>query len=161
MSNKEYLDMNYFLYMSLIVEYTNNFPKIVSCCENILNGSYVIYKHFTSKNSNKCKMLCIHNEDTNKNNIDDYEIYNEESMFIKDIVQSEYIDLKELWEITDKKIYIVYRIIDNNIVPISISENKNNIMKVFSNLKNVYLIYLNTNKYYKTNYDMEEFKYIS
>ena len=60
--DNEYLDIDYFLYISLIVEYTNNLPRIVSCCENILNGTYLMYTQVTVKKNNKGQLhiVCLH-----------------------------------------------------------------------------------------------------
>lgn len=154
--DNEYLDIDYFLYISLIVEYTNNLPRIVSCCENILNGTYLMYTQVTVKKNNKCKLLCVNNKEIDKNKIDDIEIYNKDSLFIKNIIQSEYIDLKELWEIPNKKIYILYTILTNDIVPVMVSENKDKIMSTFKSLHDIYLICLHVNIYYKSMYEMEE-----
>ena len=158
-SKDEYLDMNYFLYTSIIVQYKNNYPYITSCCENILNGVYIINKD-TLSNDKKVKMICITNEDIDIYPIEDTEIYSKDSIFIKDIIHSEYIDVDELWEQTSRCVYIIYKINNNNITPIMISEDKKKIMDIFSTLHDVYLIYLQTNTYYTSNYDMKEFKYL-
>ena len=155
----EYLDMNYFLYTSIIVQYKNNYPYINACCENILNGTYIINKHTLHKDI-KVKMICVNNEDIDRYPLEDTEIYNKNSIFIKDIIQSDYIDLNELWEQTNRFLYIIYRIINNNIIPIMVSENKKKIMDIFYTLHDVYLIYLQTNTYYTSNYKMKEFIYL-
>ena len=73
--------------------------------------------------------------------------------------QKKYIDLKELWEQTDRFVYIIYNINNNNIIPIMVSEKKDIIMKQFELLHDSYLVYIRTNTYYESHYKMEQFIY--
>ena len=164
--DNEYLDMNYFLYTSVIVKYVNNYPQIIACCENILNGAYIIDTYQPSlknnknnKNNKKYKMICVNNEDIDTYPIEDIDIYNSDCVFVKDILISEYIDLKDLWEQTDRFVYIIYKINNNNIIPIMVSEKKDIIMKQFELLRDAYLVYIRTNTYYESHYKMEQFIY--
>ena len=158
--DNEYLDMEYFLYTTLIVKYKNNCPQIVSCCENILNGAYIIDTYAHSKHRGiKIKMICVNNEDINKYPIDDTDIYNSDSVFVKNIIQSEYIDLQELWEPNRGLKYILYKIINHCIVPIMISDHKDKITATFLSLHDTYLIGIDTNTYYDSIYNMKSFEY--
>ena len=165
----EYMDCEYFVYSSIIIEYRNNFPCIIAFCENILNGTYIIKNKHKNKNKNKIRMLCISNDSLTSldsldsldslesYNIEDIQIYNSDSIFIKDIINSDYIDLNEMYEESKQYIFILYLIANNNINIIMISKNKDKIFKKQNNLHNVYIIKVKINKPYNSQYDMESF----
>ena len=158
----EYMDCEYFIYSSIIIEYRNNFPCIIAFCENILNGTYIIKNKNKHKNKNKIRMLCISNDSLDSldsYNIEDIQIYNSDSIFIKDIINSDYINLNEMYEESKEHIFILYSIINNTINIIMISKNKNKIFKKQNDLHNVYSIKVKINKPYNSYYNMESFIY--
>ena len=161
MFNDEYLDMDFFIYYAIIVEYKNNFPCIVSFCENILNEVYVINKYATNldKHITKTKLLCINTDHLDKSDINNIEIHNGNGVFIKNIIYSEYIDLDSLWSLSNEYMYILYTIQNNTIKLIMFSKKKHKIEQYMKELNNVYLIKLNINKYYSSYYKMDTFIY--